>query len=167
MSQCFKETGQGLSLLIFLVCGLMFGVSEWERIQLWFVLWYVLLRIILSHGTFKGQMSFKWLICLMTPLDFCCIGATCVLSLLRDPCTMYAVELCVSSLTPLGVKEVQSIRCTNVWGEVKSFISICYSEILEFLNWCSFSYLNFIFKCPNEQKWQYFCTPFARQRHCP
>lgn len=28
MPQCFKETGQGLSLLIFLVCGLMFGVSE-------------------------------------------------------------------------------------------------------------------------------------------
>ena len=31
MSRCFEETGQGLSVLISLMCGLMSGVSEGER----------------------------------------------------------------------------------------------------------------------------------------
>lgn len=108
MSQCFEAMGQSLSLLIFLACSLMFGASERED-SIVFCALLCSASDVTEHGTCKRQMYFKWLLYLRTPPEFCCIGVMCTLIMQRDPCTVPALELGVSSLTPPGVTEVQSV----------------------------------------------------------
>lgn len=133
-----------------------------ERIQLYFVLWYVLLWMLLSMALEEANVfqmtstsnNSTWVL-----LHWSYVYAHHAEGSLYSVCS-WAWGFLV--LHPWESWKFNQSQKFLRWSEI--FHLYPHSEVLEFLNWCSFSFLNFIFKC---SKQQCFCIPFERQCHCP
>lgn len=136
------------SFLIFLVCGLMFGVSKREDSIVFCPLfclggywaWHFQEANVFRMTCPSSNLAWA-LLC------WCYVCAHCARWFLCSGCCRAADFM---SCAPGS--HGSSLRCTDTQGEGKSFVFIHYSETAEFLSWCFLLFLNLIFRCP---KWWY------------